>query len=506
MGVVRPEAMQDARSLERIQEGNVARAARWVYLLVNFVLVFNYTFVILDSDDLCATLGMSQGDSGRMVGNYMLGFCPGAFIMWYIARQTPGLWKSGPRRVLAAGLTFQLLGAATYAVVAFEATGMVRRMDPTEAAHSGEASEPHDKSSDFGSGAPAFAVALLIGRFISGMGSGLCQQFYVASMLHLTPVSERPEHTTRWVFSGMLAIGAGPMAAAGLGLLRGHSTTSASHLDFTHVGFGQIAVVLCAFGVVFGLHPDLEAAKDEMETEVAAEGQVEVRSSKSQSAGCEATSRRIMVVCGCLIMANLRAFGISAVEVVTASLLEDEYGWKTHKVGVVIGLIFLCCVPLRAMHMALGSRMPVNSWIRTMGLVALLGCCLLFRGACAALTEIVGMRCAGTLVLAGVILFPTFYMGEALACGIMHQHVLPHGSRFDGNHSQLWYNLAQGAGRFLGPWLSRWATEAYGQNAFAMQQMAVTCVFLVVFERCVRPNTRSLATSAGGDSQARGDP
>jgi len=212
------------------------------------------------------------------------------------------------------------------------------------------------------------------------------------------------------------------------------------------------------------------------------------------------------VVCGCLIMANLRAFGISAVEVVTASLLEDEYGWKTHKIGMVIGLIFLCCVPLRAVHMALGSRMPVNSWIRMMGLVALLGCCFLFRSTCAALTEIVGMHCAGTLVLAGVILFPTFYMGEALACGIMHQHVLPHGSRFDGNHSQLWYNLAQGAGRFLGPWLSRWATEAYGHNAFAIQQMAVTCIFLVVFERCVRPNTRSLAKSTSGDSEARGDP
>jgi hypothetical protein len=304
----------------------------------------------------------------------------------------------------------------------------------------------------------------------------------------------------------MLAIGAGPMVAAGLGLLRGHST-SAPNLDFTHVGLGQVAVVLCAFGFVFGLHPNLELMKDQMETEVAADGQAEMRSSKSQATGRDLTPRRrIMVLCGCLVMANLRAFGISAVEVVTASLLEDEYSWKTHNIGVVIGLIFLCCVPVRAIHMALGSRMSVNSWIRVMGLVALFGCCFLFRIACAALTEIVHMSCAGTLVLAGVILFPTFYMGEALACGIMHQHVLPHGSRFDGNHTQLWYNLAQGVGRFLGPWVSRWAAEVYGQNAFAMQQIAVTCIFLVVFECCVRPNTRSLTPSTGSDDEGKADP
>jgi len=485
--VIRPEGTQVVKPLLECNDNpGIAQAARWVYLLVNFVLVFNYTFVIMDSYDFCATLGVSQSDSGRMVGNYMLGFCPGAFVMWVIARRTPGLWRSSPRCVLSAGLTCQMVGALTYLAIASKATDMARGMDLSK-----------DSGAVSSGGSSYLAVVLMTCRFISGMGSGICQQFYVASMLHLTPVAERPEHTTRWVFSGMLAIGAGPMIAAGLGLLRDNRTSASAAMDpdFTQVGYGQVLVVLLAFAAVLGFHPDLESIKDEMEREVV-DDHAETPTNKDMHSqrsvvGLDVVSRRVAVVCGCLVMANLRAFGISAVEVVTASLLEDKYGWGTYQIGVVIGLIFLCCIPIRVMHLVLGGRMLVGSWIRIMGIVALFGCCFLFSPACLVSNQTFGMDCAGTLVLAGVIVFPTFYMGEALACGILHQHVLPDGSFFDGNHSQLWYNLAQGLGRFLGPWISRWAAEAYGQNVFAMQQMAVTCVFLVVFETFVRSNTRN---------------
>jgi len=464
------------------------QAARSVYLLVNFVLVLNYTFVILDSYDLCATLGMSESDSGRMVGNYMLGFCLGAFMMWCIASRIPGLWRSSPRRVLTVGLTCQLIGTSVYAWVAFKATQQVLEADYANI-HFGV----YEAMLGLKSGSPNLAFLLMASRFIAGMGSGLCQQFYVASCLHLTPVAERPEHTTRWVFSGMIAIGGGPMLAAGL-----DSFNKCEEFvpEFTLVGLGQVAVVACAFAAVFLYHPNLENVPDHMEKELVDDF------AEASTGGLDVSCRRIVLVCGCLLMGSLRAFGVSAVEVVTASLLEDTYNWGQHKIGITIGVIFLTCVPVRVLHKMFGDKMSVVLWIRLMSVTAIAGGFLLFSPACSVLNKVCGLDCAGALVVAGTVLFPAFYMGEALAVGIMHQHVLPSGSWFDGNHSQLWYNLAQGLGRFLGPWISRWAIAASGQDFFALQQMMVTCVFLVIFECAVRPFMRSTSPSSADKASA----
>uniref|UniRef100_A0A7S4QGH7 Solute carrier family 40 protein n=1 Tax=Alexandrium monilatum TaxID=311494 RepID=A0A7S4QGH7_9DINO len=94
---------------------------------------------------------------------------------------------------------------------------------------------------------------------------------------------------------------------------------------------------------------------------------------------------------------------------------------------------------------------------------------------------------AEQLIVAGIIVFPTLYLSDALGSGLMHQHVLSEGSRFDGNHAQLWYNLMQGMGRFLGPWTARSTVQARGQDWFAAQQLAVTFAFLCIFEMLVRP-------------------
>mmetsp|Transcript_81990 Transcript_81990/g.256042 ORF Transcript_81990/g.256042 Transcript_81990/m.256042 type:complete len:201 (+) Transcript_81990:97-699(+) len=97
---------------------------------------------------------------------------------------------------------------------------------------------------------------------------------------------------------------------------------------------------------------------------------------------------------------------------------------------------------------------------------------------------------AEQLIVAGIIVFPTLYLSDALGSGIMHQHVLAEGSLFDGNHAQLWYNLMQGMGRFLGPWIARSTVQVHGQDAFAAQQLAVALAFLCIFETCARPYLR----------------
>jgi len=316
------------------------------------------------------------------------------------------------------------------------------------------------------------SAVVIIARFVSGAGSGSCQQFYVSGMLHLTPVAARSEHTARWVFSGMLAIGLGPVFAAAVQGL--DPCSDGPHFEL--VGHAQIVVALGSMTAVAWLHPDLKDCSDCMESD----------SEEGPKSG-ERWQRR-MVVCGCLVMASLRSFGVSAIEVVIAMLLEENYQWDQRATGLTIGSVFLCCIPLKIVYSLVNRRMSVVGWVRLLALVAAAGTGLLFtatgRVLCLDRLHIHG---AQQLILAGVVVFPTFYLSDALGSGLMHQHVLPEGSLLDGNHAQLWYNLMQGMGRFLGPWLARSAVYMYGQDSFAAQQLLVTCLFFADFELIVRP-------------------
>uniref|UniRef100_A0A7S4VFB8 Major facilitator superfamily associated domain-containing protein n=1 Tax=Alexandrium monilatum TaxID=311494 RepID=A0A7S4VFB8_9DINO len=442
-----------------------AQAARSIYLMINFILVMNYTIVILDSFDLCAAVGLSGGASGRMVGMYMLGFCFGSVCMWLLVRGHPHLWRDSPQRVLIWMLTFQFVGSALYTFVSH--TVVYVRVEH------GLAFSPFMRS--------ALPVMLMSSRFISGLGSGSCQQFYVGSMLHLTPVAARSTHTARWVFSGMIAIGIGPMVAAALQELEPCGTDK--HYDL--VGWTQVLLAVGSLATVAWLHPDLTGCGDSMETDSDDSSPAQ----ENQAAG-ERRSRdrwqRKVVVFGCLCMASLRAFGVSAIEVVIAMLLEEVYAWDQRIIGLTIGAVFLCCIPLKILHSLLAHALSVVGWIRLLTGVALMGSCLL----CKSLQMVLRVDGAEQLIVAAIVVFPTLYLSDALGSGIMHQHVLAEGSLFDGNHAQLWYNLMQGMGRFLGPWIARSTVQVHGQDAFAAQQLAVALAFLCIFETCARPYLR----------------
>eukprot|EP00421_Protoceratium_reticulatum_P052566 CAMPEP_0168507002 /NCGR_PEP_ID=MMETSP0228-20121227/77659_1 /TAXON_ID=133427 /ORGANISM="Protoceratium reticulatum, Strain CCCM 535 (=CCMP 1889)" /LENGTH=478 /DNA_ID=CAMNT_0008524101 /DNA_START=71 /DNA_END=1507 /DNA_ORIENTATION=- len=421
---------------------SIAQAARSVYLFVNFGLVLNYTVVILDSYDLFQKLGADEAASGRMVGNYMLGFTLGAISMWLLLRCTLDLWRDRPRQVLVFSLLFQLAGAFAYTWVA--------------------------NVVDTGTGCGVHATILICARFVSGMGSGACQQFYMPSVLHLTPVASRAEHTARWV----------PVLAA---LLRTFQVCRGDPL-FALVGHAQLLLTVGSLLAVACLHPSLagcEDCKDSDGSDLDDPAKDTERDAKYW--------QRVVLICGCFSLTGLRSFGVSGIEVVVAELLERKQQWDQRITGVTIGLIFLCCVPLKATHSQLQHSLSVTGWIRLLSMVATLGTLLLFTES----YKIAHLAPAAVLVAAGVIVFPTFYLSDALSTGLMHQHVLGEGSLFDGNHAQLWYNLSQGLGRFLGPWLARLTLQVAGQDWFAAKQLAVTSLFLLLFELSVRPFIRS---------------
>jgi len=472
-----------------VQRTSVQQAARSVYLTVNFVLVLNYTIVILDSYDLCSTLGLSKADSGRMVGTYMLGFCAGAVGSWLAVRVRPLLWRELPKTLLFAGLSCQLAGSVAYSIVALKATVAAGKIADLPLVGIAKAL--------FGlRDSPWLAHLLMASRFTGGAGSGICQQFYVSSMLHVTPVHERSEHTSRWVFSGMLAIGLGPMMAAAVQALDlcGHWPR------FELVGHVQLLATGVALFAVL-LHPDVSRVEDCLEPEHREGAEEASQMGGNEEKDGSLISRRWLVT-GCLLMTGLRAFGISAIEVGIALRLEETYLWDQRVTGLVIGAIFLCCVPLKVIHALVGPWMTAVGWIRVLSCLAVVGSLLLFNSTCQLLT--LGgclQNCATVLVTAGVVLFPCFYLSDALGSGLMHQHVLPEGSLLDANHAQLWYNLCQGMGRFLGPWMARLALQLHGEDAFAVQQTAAIGAFLLGFETFVRPAVKP--TGPTGASQSR---
>jgi len=247
-------------------------------------------------------------------------------------------------------------------------------------------------------------------------------------------------------------------------------------LNFTHVGFAQLVIILGAMAAASLYHPRLEDVPDRMEEE------------PNLTPG-EATEprRKCLLICGCLLLCWLRAFEVAGVEVAMASFLESDYDWDSRAIGLAIGVVFLCCIPLKITHVACGDKLSGVLWIWILSGTSVVGCSLLFSSGCAVMLRWVWTSCDLRLILAGAVLFPSFYLAEALTCGIMHQHVLPKGSWFDGNHTQLWYFLAQGIGRFLGPWAAR----RVGQDTFATHQMITCFVFFFIFESMVRPCMRT---------------
>jgi len=125
-GVVVSVAMALASMLLgiNVQISSREQAARSVYLLVNFVMMLDYTLVILDSRGICAVLGMSQADSGLVVGIYQNGLCSGAFNMACFAKGCPSLWRHSGLPIIQAALTRQLLASAAYCFISVQATHM----------------------------------------------------------------------------------------------------------------------------------------------------------------------------------------------------------------------------------------------------------------------------------------------------------------------------------------------------------------------------------------------
>jgi len=180
-------------------------------------------------------------------------------------------------------------------------------------------------------------------------------------------------------------------------------------------------------------------------------------------------------------------------------LLETEYGWSQDAIGIVIGLCFLCCIPVKSLYDRMQQKLLTTTWIRLSNMVAVMGSLLLFRCICEFLR--LQHHCAFVLLLGDACLFPSLFLSDALTAGTMlkSEHTMPEGSRFDVKHMMLYrFIFMAGIGRNLGPSLARLVIAAGGQDNYASQQFICSMSFIFLFETFVRRRVeRKVARTAG---------
>eukprot|EP00746_Dinoflagellata_sp_MGD_P131236 gnl/MRDRNA2_/MRDRNA2_65042_c0_seq2.p1 gnl/MRDRNA2_/MRDRNA2_65042_c0~~gnl/MRDRNA2_/MRDRNA2_65042_c0_seq2.p1 ORF type:complete len:258 (-),score=27.96 gnl/MRDRNA2_/MRDRNA2_65042_c0_seq2:253-978(-) len=203
--------------------------------------------------------------------------------------------------------------------------------------------------------------------------------------------------------------------------------------------------------------------------------------------------RRTWVVATALVFSANRAFCVSALEGATSLILELDYKFNQMLSGLLISICF-CCTPIFKVFLdAFGKRFSLPVRLRMLMVLAILGGLLLLITGSLSL-----------LLIADLLLFPAFFLGDGLVQGIMQQHTFPAGYLLDMNTSQLLFLvIVNGFARGLGPPLARWHVYNGGQSQYAIQQLLSTIMGGVLLEWILVNRLQLEATNeSDGDATA----
>lgn len=261
-------------------------------------------------------------------------------------------------------------------------------------------------------------------------------------------------------------------------------------LSFNGVSLVQLVVIASTLLLVALIHPTvvvpLEQADGGRNADDPPEANEEAVADGKPLSARESgtTSKRVLLLCGCVILDVLRAYCISGVEFSTEAILQQRRHWRLRFAGLAVGCVFLAILPAVVLHQSLGTRLRETMWIRIYLAIALVGCVMLRENTAKSLHSPPGW----SLIFADVILLPSLYMCGALTIGILLQHVLPPGSLLDANNlNVVRIMLAQGVAHWLGPGVGRWVVESSGQDVYALYQAGLCLVMWLVFEAIVHP-------------------
>lgn len=421
------------------REVSVSEQARSVGLFPQVCGLISYSIVIVEAYQLSIALDHGAAFSGQLIGIYMAASVLGSLIMSWMLRAYPDIWKMHAREVFVISQLLSLAGFGIYAAILYHLAQITVTSQATT----------------------SLSTALLTARAISGVGQGVSSNLLQVIFAYTSPLHERPAQMTRFVFVSTLGVGLGPMIAAASHLLD-FCPAAGLAPRFELVGLAQIVLAGTALLCIVLFYPRLDDCEDFSQCTI---------TGPELQESCQWTQR--VIVCSCLVNTLLRAIVTSGVEGATSLLLETEYHFAPHEIGLLIGVTFLCCFPVNFIVEAGRQRFTEFTWIKALCLISILGTLLLFR------------RSWRSLVVADMLLFPSLYISDGILKGVMQQYALPMGSALDQVGSTFWSKLMNSAGRFIGPWVSRYLLENVNQTGYASLQVVLTLVFGIVLELAI---------------------
>jgi len=423
-----------------------------------------FASVIPELQTWTRNMAASQRYSGFLFGSWMAATLFGYVLLWYMNSKQNGWSTKMMRPLLICSSCLSLVGTVVVLMCANR---------------------------------PASDLSICLfaaGRIFAGLGAGMSLASTRVFSMWITPAAEQPMCNSRYTFYVSVGVGLGPLAGSTLtclvALLCGPLQYSTDPVCGMHIS-------LCL--VLF-----LGAYRFPSPSELDAEGADEIRGGAPPSVGCEddafeASARRPRwVICCCVFISLSRAVAISGLEVATASILENGYGWSTVHVGWIVGSSYLLCIPQRLLHERCKHFLSINYWIRFGVATSIVGSVLFFESVAALLASGSPGR-VGVLILADVLLFPSMQLINGLIEGTANKHSLPHGSAFALTNVVLYLKFATNFVGFLsGPIMADHQIEQGGQDSYAGQQLILSILCGLIFEIGVVPFDHEPALPGGG--------
>mmetsp|Transcript_36879 Transcript_36879/g.68904 ORF Transcript_36879/g.68904 Transcript_36879/m.68904 type:complete len:611 (-) Transcript_36879:180-2012(-) len=492
----------------------------FVSRLPGTLAIVGNTIATPDSYDLAVRLGAGPAFSGSIVGSVSTGFFVGTTCIWLVGRRWPYFWRDVPRLIQFVGVVMGFLGSALYITVSV-AAGHATKLPEMLL---GNGLHGSDGASDIGQGssvavldppqllgltAGALQVVLVTGQVLQGTSVACFMSVAAQLIANIADPDDRPHYSGMLTEYSLMGLGSGPVVAAGAHAFCSVAWGSGTRM-FLAVGVAKIffcvavGVLVSAQGLpdLSGFKPDQQISAGKLEAEADGEGKP-LKNISAQDLAEQACAgpdtpedsaaqtapvsrlppcHNILRICGVLLTANLLHFMASGLEVVSVMVLEVEFGWNAARAGFVVGITFLCGLPLRRLLMRAkgegASEAKTAGLIRWLLVITAGSCVLLFRQWCRLFgsSALGQFACVAFLLLADLLFYSSVMFAQSMVRGIAMQCVqAPGEGPFDFTNFWMgWAIMVDLVSRTSGPPLARARlSSAAGRDGYAVQQLLV---------------------------------
>lgn len=196
----------------------------------------------------------------------------------------------------------------------------------------------------------------------------------------------------------------------------------------------------------------------------------------------ERHGHRVAFICVGLTFVAIRGFIVSGVEAGSSMILDIEYLWSIVQVGFAIGITYLVCIPLMAVHTFVKNRQLLTEWGIFRGLMILTAV-----GAVCFQPFLCSFAPCPFIILVGdALVFPCFYFASEIVTAIYMRQVFTKGVFGRETVILLRYFFVDGIGRTIGPPLARSTLigsdgQYQGREVYAtMQAITILASWMVV--------------------------